>query len=209
MQILPGLLAGVAILFLIVKPGDSQGYYVGSSRIFLDPIDHSLGKRSCSNGYVKNIDHFILTGFINATGYEVRKMPAYFSVWFLHPFGWYQIWDTIYNLRTNECTGLKNIPPDQCRCQYESSIIIRLKCNITARVLHKNTLFVLNLISNDGSNFSTYKFMDMVYRYKSCSMAASTNGGTSSHVGYNGMPGLIFLVTALVCIVTSMVSNGQ
>ncbi|CAL1533145.1 unnamed protein product [Lymnaea stagnalis] len=194
MQILPGLLAGIAILFLIVKPGDSRLWATVSSRIFLDPIDFRLGKKSCSDGYVHGIDHFILTGFINVTGYELGRIPALFSVWFIHRIGWWPIKGALYNLGKDECTVLQNIPPDQCRCQYETSIIIRLKCNLTAQNKYSYKPFALNLITKANS---------------SCARAASTNGGTSSHVGYNGMPGLIFLVTALVCTVTSMVSNGQ
>ncbi|CAL1531944.1 unnamed protein product [Lymnaea stagnalis] len=212
MQILPGPLSGIALILFIVpvKPGYyTQKKIVIATRAFLDPIDYSLGKKSCIDGYVHGIDNFIVTGFLNVTGYNLTLVPAYFNVMYLHPLLW--IWNPIsfnhMNLREEECTDIQHVPLDQCGCEYESNMIIRVKCNVTAHIEHTDTLVRLQLIT-DRLSISEEMNMTKVYRDTSCAMGTSINGGTRSHGWYDGMPGHILLVTALVSTVKSMVLYG-
>ncbi|CAL1533144.1 unnamed protein product, partial [Lymnaea stagnalis] len=103
MQRLPGLLSGTAMIIFIVKPGYARTWFPFSKQAFLDPIEYSLGKKSCSDGYVHGIDHFILTGFLNVTGFILPKVPAYFSVWFFYRGGWIPIWSTYFDLWEETC----------------------------------------------------------------------------------------------------------
>ncbi|CAL1533143.1 unnamed protein product, partial [Lymnaea stagnalis] len=142
-----------------------------ANRAFLDPIDYSLGKKSCSDGFVYFYDHYVVTGFINVTGYTPPKINAYFFIEYLisespGPF-WWSIGYTLYDLWNDTCTDIQDVPVRKCRCKYESGDIIRIKCNIHADKNIINKPFRLTFETNDFSS-SLHKDGTKVYRNKSC-----------------------------------------
>ncbi|CAL1535029.1 unnamed protein product [Lymnaea stagnalis] len=213
MQILPGLLSGIALICFIEKSECNDIWRYDSDLVFLDPIDYNLGKKSCIDGYVHGIDHFILTGFINVTGYTLPQIHAHFVLRYLNtrrPFArFYKMWNTFFNLWDERCTDVQEVPLDKCQCKYESAITIRVKCNLTAYDVYSNKPFQLQFQTPSYFYISSNKFMTKVYSSTSCRTGASTNGGMSPHGRNKGTPGHIFLVMALVCSAASMVSNGQ
>ncbi|CAL1547943.1 unnamed protein product [Lymnaea stagnalis] len=211
MQILLGLFLGITLILFLEQSVSCHKLRETSEVVgFLDPIDYSLGKKSCSDGYVHGIDHFIVTGFLNVTGFTLPKFPSGFCILHIAISGllaqWKLIRPSYFSFLKENCTGVQQVPLDKCNCHYESAITIRVKCNFTADVKYSKMPFTMMFFATFYS-LSPYKNMTKVFSNASCSTGASTSGGMSPHGGNKGMPSFIFLVTALVCIVTAMVSN--
>ncbi|CAL1533148.1 unnamed protein product [Lymnaea stagnalis] len=218
MQRLPGLLSGIALICFIATPGYTLKSNVTAASAHLAVIEDKFGKKTCRDGYVHGIDYFIVNGFIDIIGYTPPKIPAWIVIYYLQTTGRFPTWYPITNIDiwVEPCTGIQQVPLDTCKCKYENAGHIRVRCNITADSKYSYAPFRLSFRAKSnpyatGSHDSQAWKMTKVYGDINCTSKrrASTNGGTSPLGGNNGMPGLIFLVTALVCIVASMVSNGE
>ncbi|CAL1529228.1 unnamed protein product [Lymnaea stagnalis] len=220
MQNLPGHLLGIVLILAIEKPAfiDARREF---KRTSFDPLDFSLGKKSCSDGYVHAVDNFIVSGFVNLTNERSRKHAVKFSVWFIRfgrrDYNWNQIGATYFALLNESCTDIQHVPLDKCGCKYESDTMVLVKCNLTAdEEYHKKPMILSSEIL--GPHFSEYQNMTKIYKDTTCTDEdvpcdvnkgrASTNGGTSLHDGNSGQSGQVLLLTALICGVSPIVFNG-
>ncbi|CAL1529229.1 unnamed protein product [Lymnaea stagnalis] len=233
MHILPGHLLGIVLILAIEKPAYIDADRTTFYRVTTDPLDASLGKKSCSDGYVHGIDNFIVSGFVNLTGTHPRDKhatwsplvgpppdgpPAPFCIFYGAKFRTISYWHAIKSTCTwkENCTGIQQVPLDKCQCKYESDTKVRVKCNLTADEDYFRTRIMLAL-NAWGVDFSVYQLTPKMYMDTRCKMrgwcdlvqpASSTNGGTSLLSGNGGMCGQVLLLTALMCGVSPNVFNG-
>ncbi|CAL1533142.1 unnamed protein product, partial [Lymnaea stagnalis] len=180
MQRFPGLFISIALISFIAKPECTTASEHVSNRAFLDPIDYTLVQKSCSDGVVHLVDHYIVTGFINVTGYTLPNLAAAFMLVYYTTTTrgvplWWGIQSTKFDLRKEHCTDLQQVPFAKCGCQLESNDIMRVKCKVPVNLSHWTKPLRLFFVTYQYSA-TLPKSNNKVYPNASCKTAASTNG---------------------------------
>ncbi|CAL1548612.1 unnamed protein product, partial [Lymnaea stagnalis] len=100
-------------------------------------LNENSYKKSCSNGMVAEQDYFLLKGLINIT-YAIYGRLGEFGIFYTEDFDRYVlIPGTEVRLgKLKTCSDVDRIKIDSCVCTFMDSRYIRLKCNLTAKMMY-------------------------------------------------------------------------
>ncbi|CAL1533115.1 unnamed protein product [Lymnaea stagnalis] len=210
MQKLTELLVGILVIFALNKEGSTERPLNGELIVFMDPLDFKT--KSCPDGYVHDVDYFIVSGFVNVTTCDNPLRYGRGIVVFVWRGSFMDYaWHTYLQLWKTTCRNEPEVPPNSCRCLSVDDKQLRVKCNLTiiGRFIQKRIVLVFLSDGYYGSEAS--EPIPYVYGNTSCIKwgTQSRNQGLSL-IGENAaMSGIVIICTALFSTVSSLFSHGQ
>ncbi|CAL1526966.1 unnamed protein product [Lymnaea stagnalis] len=178
-------------------------------RAFLDPLDKNSYKKSCSNGMVAEQDYFLLKGLINTTRYPCFHWCE-FGICYtedLYIKRYVMIPGTTLTLGSRTiCSEKDRIKIDTCICTFRDKTYIRLRCNLTAKMIYNRVKIALRYELGVPS-YSEFLKLPPIYATSACT-SASVNGAARIHPeSLHASLGTALLGTAVVCLGSSIVSQ--
>ncbi|CAL1526656.1 unnamed protein product [Lymnaea stagnalis] len=219
MQKLTEILACLVLIVVLGKHGYTTAFHdvnypekKETFIVFMDPLDFK--KKSCSDGYVHDVDYFILTGFVNITNIPYPIRFGRILVWYWHAYYWSWSWIVPSNqaLRDAPCRDQSLVAPNRCVCLFHDDKEIRVKCNITMDEVYFQTIFRLGYIRDDFYYSEISEKLPWVYSNTSCVKwisIYSKNQGCSLVGGKTAKSGMAIIITTLVFTASSLFSYGQ